>query len=443
MKSGSLRLRLAAGGGVAIAAALLVTGFGLALLFERHAVRSLADGLELDLRQIIGALEIGGDGKVTLLKQPSDPRFSEPLSGLYWQVRGDGYDLRSRSLWDFLLPLPVDKIKPGEVHSHRMDGPSGGEVFAVERIVLLNSHANAFPVRVTVAADVGRVTAARTAFISDLIPALFLLGAVLSAATWIQIGLGLRPLTRLRDGVIAVRQGAKCQIEGPVPNEIEPLVQEINSLLTAQTDEIARSRARASDLAHGLKTPLSALAADVRELRLKGDTELAARVEDVGEAMRRHVDRVLVRARLHGARRTGTKATTQVLPLIASLITIQKRTPEGSQLKFQTDCAPELAIPMEKSDLAEVLGNLLENATRHARTRVRVSVSRKGNVVVEDDGPGIPLEKRALALKRGEQLDRKSDGAGLGLAIVQEVLEANERHLQIDESPLGGLRACF
>jgi signal transduction histidine kinase len=444
MKSGSLRLRLAAGGALAIAAALIVTGFGLALLFERHAMRSLADNLEVDLRQVLGALELNADGKVALLKQPSDPRFSEPLSGLYWQIHGaEGDVLHSRSLWDYLLPLPEDAVAPGELHRHRINGPADHEVLAVERTVLLTGKGTSIPVRVTVAADVGRVTAARSAFIADLVPALLVLGGVLSAATWIQIGLGLRPLKRLRDAVGAVRRGEKREIDAPVPREIEPLVIEINSLLETQKTEIARSRARASDLAHGLKTPLAALAADARELRRKGDHELAMRIEDVGEAMRRHVERELVRARIHGTRGTRERPSIPVFPLIESLVTLQKRTLEGSRLIFEIDCASNASVAMEKSDLADVLGNLIENAARHARTHVRISLQTSGRMSVEDDGPGIPKEKRAIVLERGQQLDRKGDGAGLGLAIVQDVLEANGRHLQLDDSSLGGLRASF
>ncbi len=444
MKSGSLRLRLAAGGALAISVALIVTGVGLSLLFERHAMRSLAENLDVDLRQVLGALELNADGKISLLKQPSDPRFSEPLSGLYWQISpAEGDALHSRSLWDYSLPLAEERIAVGQEHQHRISGPARGEVLAVERTVLLTGKAGSIPVRVTIAADVARVTAARSAFIADLVPALLVLGGVLSVATWVQIGLGLRPLSRLREAVGAVRQGAKTHIEGLVPSEVEPLVAEINSLLDAQATEIARSRARASDLAHGLKTPLAALAADARELRRKGDHELAMRVDDVAEAMRRHVERELVRARIHGTRGTREKPSTRVFPLIASLIKIQKRTSEGAQLAFEIDCPPDASVAMEKSDLADVLGNLIENAARHARARVRVAMQADGRMTVEDDGPGIPKEKRAVVLERGQQLDRKGDGAGLGLAIVQDVLEANGGHLNLDDSPLGGLRATF
>lgn len=444
MKSRSLRLRLAAGGALAITLALIVTGFGLALLFERHAMRSLADGLEVDLRQVLAAIEINADGQPKLLRQPSDPRFVEPLSGLYWQISmGDGLDLHSRSLWDYSLPMPADSLIAGEVHRHLIEGPANSQVLAVERTLLLTSQGKSTPVRVVVAADVGHVAAARSAFILDLIPALVLLGGVLSAATWVQIGLGLRPLLRLREAVEAIRRGRARQIEGPVPSEVEPLVNEINSLLVSQAAEIERSRARAGDLAHGLKTPLAALAADARLLRDKGENEIAERIEQLGEAMRRHVERELVRARIHGTRGHRETQATAVLPLVNSLIAIQRRAAEGQHLLFEVDCRPDATIAMEKADLAEVLGNLIENAARHARRKVRVTVQSDGRAAVEDDGPGIAEEQRSLVLQRGHQLDRKGDGAGLGLAIVQEVLEANGRQLTLDRSVLGGLRASF
>ena len=301
----------------------------------------------------------------------------------------------------------------------------------------------ALPVRVVVAGDVSEVTKARQTFTRDLIPSLALLGVVLAAATWIQIGLGLRPLQRVRTGIAAIRKGEAAQLDEEAPSEVAPLVEEINGLIAAQAREIERSRARAGDLAHGLKTPLAALAADVRALEDKGEIAVARRIADVGEAMRRHVERELARARIHGARSLGAVRTTRVAPLVATLLTMQQRSLSGSRLSFENACSADADIAMDKVDLAEVLGNLIENAARHARSRVRVSTLADGRVAVEDDGPGIPPEKRASVVVRGERLDSSAGGTGLGLAIVSEVLSAYDRKLVLDGSPLGGLRAEF
>jgi signal transduction histidine kinase len=444
MKSGSLRLRLAAGGAAAIALALVIAGFGLSFLFERHAMRTLSEALELDLRQALGAIEFDAAGKPVLRRTPSDPRFAEPLSGLYWQLTSAGEAvLRSRSLWDQTLVLPADGLEPGDVHQHRLAGPNGSDLLAVERTILLKVKDQPLSVRVVVAADVARVAAARRSFVSELVPSLGLLGLVLSLATWVQIGLGLKPLARVRDGIAAIRQGRAKQVGGAVPSEVEPLVVEINALLDAQTREIERSRGRAGDLAHGLKTPLAALAADVRTLHELGEHDIASRIAEVGESMRRHVERELARARIHGARGLGEGRMAALRPLVETLITIQRRTAEGAALTMENACPADAAMDMDKADLAEVLGNLIENAARHARTRVRIAAMPDGGVAIDDDGPGIPPELRDGLMRRGQRLDRKGQGAGLGLAIVSEVLEAYGRTLVLETSPLGGLRATF
>ncbi|MCK9361800.1 HAMP domain-containing histidine kinase [Patescibacteria group bacterium] len=444
MTGGSLRLRLIAGGAAAIFVALIVAGIGLALLFERHVTRSLTNDLEVDLRQAIGSLEISAGGRLLLKREPSNPRFSEPLSGLYWQISTAAGGLtRSRSLWDSTLPLPHDALAPGDVHYHRVIGPRNTDLIAVERTVVVSMNSNPTAVRLVFAADTAGIAGARRAFVGDLVPALALLGLVLGAATWIQIGLGLKPLERLRDRIAAVRQGLSPRLEGPVPSEVEPLVDEINGLLAAQTREVERARGRAADLAHGLKTPLAALAADARSLEEKGDREVATRLMEVSEAMRRHVDRELARARIRGSRGLGGVAPTLMRPLVESLLSIQRRSIDRRSLSFETDFSGEPSVRIDKTDLAEVLGNLIENAARHARSCVRIGCRGDGVIYVEDDGQGIAEADRANAVERGKRLDEKGDGSGLGLAIVQEVLDAYGRKLTLETSNLGGLRAVF
>lgn len=444
MTSGSLRLRLIAWGAVAIVAALFLAGLGLAQLFERHVVRSLGEDLELDLRQVLASIELDPDGRPVLLRQPSDPRFDQPLSGLYWQASTDeGAAARSRSLWDASVPLPDDAIEPGAVHRHQVDGPDGTSLLAVERLVLLKSGDRVVSVRVTVAADLARTAAARRSFIGELVPSLGLLSLALAAATWVQISLGLRPLQRLRDGVAAIRAGRARELGGPTPSEVEPLAEELNALLAAQAQELDRARGRAADLAHGLKTPLAALAADVRRLVEKGELEIAAEIEEISKAMRRHVEREMARARVQGRRRRAQVEATALRPLAQTLAAMQKRTPAGAALEIELAFSGAPLIAMDKADLAEVLGNLLENAVHHARSKVRIDVDESLRVSIEDDGPGIELSQQARMLERGERLDNKGPGAGLGLAIVQEVLDGYQRRLTLETSSLGGLKVTF
>jgi signal transduction histidine kinase len=444
MTRNSLRLRLVAGGAVAIVIALAIAGVALALLFERHIARTVADDLDVHLKQLLGGIDIDAENRIVVARPPADPRFSDPLSGLYWQISDDRDQLlRSRSLWDTTLPLPIDDPAPTEMHQHEIPGPAGARLLVAERQVRLRIGDRQVPVRVAVAVDLARVSAARTAFATDLVLALGVLGLVLAAATSVQVGLGLRPLDLLRRGVADIRSGQGQHLTSQVPDEVRPLVDEVNALLDAREQDIARSRHRAADLAHGLKTPLAALAADGERLRTKGEIPIANQIEAAVDSMRRHVDRELARARLRGGAHSPRGPSTPVAHLVRSLIATLSRTAAGAGMNYETVIADDVCVPFDRTDLAEVLGNLLENATRHATARVRIvawDAPAGPAISIEDDGAGIAEELRPAALARGGRLDERAEGTGLGLAIVQDVLDAYGWTLQLGTSDLGGLK---
>ena len=445
MTRNSLRLRLVAGGAVALIIALALAGVALTLLFERHVARTVAEDLDVHLKQLLAGIDIDQTGRIIVTRPPVDPRFSDPLSGLYWQI-GDDRDqlVRSRSLWDMTLSLPKDEPAPTELHQHELPGPAGAKLLVAERQVKLTVGDRQVPIRVAVAVDLARLSAARSAFASDLVVALGILGLVLAAATSIQVGLGLRPLDWLRRGVADIRSGQGHHLTSQVPDEVKPLVEEVNALLDARERDIAHSRHRAADLAHALKTPLAALVADGDRLRKKGEAAIANDIESAVDTMRRHVDHELARARLRGGARMQSGVGTPVAPLVRSLIATLSRTVDGGRMRFDVAIADDVIAPLDRIDLAEVLGNLLENATRHAKSYVRVVAQTSADgltITVEDDGPGIAEDLRPAALARGGRLDERAGGTGLGLAIVQDVLEAYGWALQLDNSALGGLKA--
>jgi signal transduction histidine kinase len=444
MTRNSLRLRLLAGGIAAIAVALAIAGIGLTLLFERHAARTLADDLVVHLDQLVAGIDVNPAGRIVMTRPPADPRFADPLSGLYWQVGDDRSQLlRSRSLWDTALALPADEPASGEVHRHHIVGPAGAPLLVAERRVRLTIADNPVMVRLAVASDLSRLAAARSAFAGDVVLALVGLGLVLAAATAVQVVAGLRPLDALRRGVADIRSGRDRRLTTAAPLEVRPLIDEVNALLDAREQEIVRSRNRAADLAHGLKTPLAALTADGERLEQKGEAALAADIAGAVDAMRRHVDRELARARIRGGGPTATGVETALAPLVGSLVATVSRTRDGARIAFEIAIADDATAPFDRTDLAEVLGNLIENATRHARARVRIVAGEGAAIVIEDDGAGIPPDLRASVLARGTRLDERGDGAGLGLAIVQEVLEAYGWTLQLNVSELGGLKAVI
>jgi signal transduction histidine kinase len=444
MTRNSLRLRLIAGGAAAIAIALTIAGIALTLLFERHVARTVAQDLEVHLKQLLAGIDIDANDRIVVTRPPADPRFADPLSGLYWQISDDrDLLLRSRSLWDTTLSLPVDEPALGETHRHEVRGPADARLLAAERRIILKFGDRETPVRVAAAIDLARVSDARTAFASDLVLALVVLGLVLAAATSVQVALGLRPLDALRRGIAEIRSGRSRRLTAQGPDEVRPLVDEVNALVDAREQDVARSRHRAADLAHGLKTPLAALAADGERLRRKGETTIADEIESVIDAMRRHVDRELARSRVQGRDRPGSGVTTPVLALVRSLVETLSRTAAGARIDYETVMGSDIVAPFDRVDLAEVLGNLLENATRHARSRVRIAAKASSNglaIEIEDDGPGIAPELQSAALARGVRLDERGDRTGLGLAIVQDVLDAYGWTLSFDTSELGGLR---
>lgn len=444
MTVNSLRLRLVAGGAAAIVIALTMAGIALTLLFERHVARTLAQDLGVHLNQLLAGIDVDAGGRIVLIRPPADPRFADPLSGLYWQIGNEpDHLLRSRSLWDTTMSLPPDELAAGETHQHTIAGPAGARLLVAERVITLKIAGRETPVRVAVAVDLTRVIDARSAFATDLALALGLLGLALAAATAIQVGLGLRPLDALHRGLSEIGSGRSRRLPHRGPDEVRPLVEQVNALLDAREKDIARSRHRAADLAHGLKTPLAALAADGERLRRKGETAIADEIEAVIDSMRRTVDRELARARVHGGVSAGSAPATQLLPLVQSLIATLSRTAAGSRIRYETSIAGDLFAPFDRTDLAEIMGNIMENATRHAKSMVRIAAppSAAGIAIdVEDDGPGIAPELRSVALARGVRLDERGDRTGLGLAIVQDVLDAYGWSLELGGSQLGGLK---
>ena len=413
----SLRLRLALAGGAALAVALVVAFFGLSLIFERHVERRVAAELTLHLDQLIAALNVRS-GRLALDREPADPRFAQPLSGLYWQIESAGETLRSRSLWDTELTLPP--LEPGAPVSRTIDGPAGTSLLVIEREIVAGRRLGNRRVLLAVAIIRTDIEAATSEFRREMLPYLALLGGLFVAATIFQITIGLRPLTALRSKIAEIRRGTAQRMGEDFPAEILPLTRELDELVASREAQIKRAREHAADFAHGLKTPLQALAGDINRLRGRGETALADDIQSLTALMRRHVDHQLARARMAG-RPVGRS---DVGAAIRRVVGVLERTPEGSLIDWQIEAGENAAARIDPEDLTELLGNVLDNALRYARTRVAIEASRTGDevrIAIRDDGPGIPEEMIGHVLERGGRLDETSGGAGLGLAIARDI----------------------
>ena len=318
MRWRSLRLRLLALALLSITGALVVSGAGLVVLFERHVEQRVDGELETYVRQLAGNVVFDPAGKIAMPRPPADPRFDQPLSGLYWQIEDEarGETLRSRSLWDGKLDLPADPVDAATAHRHLLAGPEGTQLVARERLVIFTTGGGQRTLRIAAAIGRAEVRAATWAFAGELARSLALLGLALLAAAWLQVRVGLRPLEAVRRGVGAIRSGLRRRLPTDYPEEVTPLAEEVNDLLDAQDKTIERARASAADLAHGLKTPLTALGAHARLLRQRGEAAIAEDIEELAETMRRHIERAIAKARL----RRGRGAATLLAPLIERLV---------------------------------------------------------------------------------------------------------------------------
>ncbi|MEZ5839717.1 MAG: HAMP domain-containing sensor histidine kinase [Hyphomicrobiales bacterium] len=444
MTRGSLRLRLLLGGGIVVLVALAVAALGLTILFERHVTRRVEAELLDHMRELAANVAVATDGTITLVDGPVDPAFDVPLGGFYWQVGDDaGHMLRSRSLWDAVIAVPGGEGDAAALRRYRLPGPNGARLIAVARDIRAGEGDAARWLHLVVAVDETEVAEATADFLRDLVPALALLATVLLVAGWLQVRIGLGPIADIGRRVAAVRSGAKSRLLDDVPDEVVPLVREVNALLEARDTTIREARGRAADLAHGLRTPLAALAADARRLREKGEAALADDIEELGNTMYRHVERELARARIRG-RAGGGVELTSLAGLLERLVATLKRTPVGERVTFDLDVPASLGVPVDREDLAEVFGNLLDNAARFAAGCITVTVDRSDpaslRLTVADDGPGIAEADRVRVLERGGRLDT-GGGAGLGLAIVIDVLAAYGGRLELGTADTGGLAA--
>lgn len=429
----SLRLRLALAGGVSLVVALVVAFFGLSLIFERHVERRVAAELVLHLDQLIAALN-RRDGQLSLEREPVDPRFAQPLSGLYWQIEGGEQVLRSRSLWDMELDLPP--LEPGQPVSRTIAGPANTSLLVVEREIVAGKKLGNRPVLFAVAVIRTDIEAATAEFRRDMLPYLLLLGGLFIAGTVFQITIGLRPLTALRTKIGEIRRGSAQRMGDDFPAEILPLTRELDELVASREMQIKRAREHAADFAHGLKTPLQAMAGDISRLRERGETDLADDIQSLTLLMRRHVDHQLARARMAG-RPIGQSNAGDAINRVVGVLA---RTPKGATIDWQVTADGDAGARIEAEDLTELLGNVLDNALRYARESIEITAKRERaeiRIAIRDDGPGIPADMIGHVLERGGRLDETSGGAGLGLAIARDIASAAGGSITLENADPG------
>lgn len=270
---------------------------------------------------------------------------------------------------------------------------------------------------------------------------ILMLGLLVAALT--QVRSGLAPLNRLRARLVDLRDGRARRVDGDYPAEVQPLVDDLNALLDDRERRVARAQARAGDLAHGLKTPLAVLAQEAERAEAAGHRELAAVLGEQVERMRRQIDSHLAHARAAAAGTAGDERCA-VADSAQGIARALLRLHAERGVTIDVNVRADRVVRVARADLDEMLGNLLDNACKFARSRVTLEAAvaeRQVVITVDDDGPGLSPELREAVLKRGVRADQAAPGSGLGLAIVRDLAELYGGSITLGASPAGGLRA--
>ncbi|TPG15748.1 sensor histidine kinase [Sphingomonas oligophenolica] len=416
--------------------ALLLAGGGFALdrVLVSAVTRNFDDQLEYVLTALIVSAEIGPDGEVRFSREAADQRFIEPYSGLYWEVSAPGHeDFTSRSMWDRRLAYGSQHTDL-KVHAYDSTQFDDEKLRVTERDVTLPGSAVRWRFQVAQRTDGldAQVAVLRRTLIRSF--ALLALGLIVLAA--LQTFYGLWPLRKVREEIARMRAGQSNRLTRAMPDEVAPMVEELNALVAHNERQAEEARRHAGNLAHALKTPLTvimnAATANADDL---GDTVIRE-----ARTMRRQVDHHLARARAVG-RRGSAHSRAAVWPSLESVERAVARL--YRHVRIDVDGPKTLSVHVERQDLDEMLGNLIENAAKYGGGSVFVTVGAQAGFVeflIEDDGVGIPEEQRVRIFDRGARLDSGKPGTGLGLAIVRDVAEIYEGTVSLEESEdLGGL----
>ena len=451
-KSLSTRLILSS---AAVAVILLVAAaLLLAALFQRALESNFDARLRAVLDSLLANVEVDSSGTPVLGRQLADPRFTLPLSGWYWQVKpvGGGLgadDLASESLLEKRLEggslVLSARDKDGIATFYAADS-NGAQLRGMEQVFKLSEGRAEFSF--LVAGNFDELKGEIGAFRRVLYLILGLLGAALLAANFLQVRYGLRPLQRLQVNLTTIREGKSDKLEGDFPDELLPVVEELNLLIQSNAAIIERARTQVGNLAHALKTPLSVLTNEA----VAQQGPLSDKVLEQTHVMRDQVSLYLDRAR-RAARAQSLGAVTEMQPVLDGLARTLQRIHRDRGIEVTVQCDHHLKFRGEKQDFEEMVGNLLDNASKWAKRRVDVNAevgkatAIQGRIwltlTVDDDGPGLPADKRAEAMKRGRRLDESKPGSGLGLSIVTETAAMYNGSLTLDHAPNGGLRAML
>lgn len=439
----AVRLGVLAAGGSLVA--LVLAGAVMATLQRAGAERAFDQRLAVFVTQLFA--DYANRDVFDATAHFANPAFGLPGSGWYWVI-GDPQTgeprFASASLFD---PLPPPQTPPTSEEARPQGQVSRPLELGGQRLRLVDRlfqfEGEEVLVRVTAPADM--LDAEIRSFRIALAMTLGTMWLALLGLAYLQVRIGLRPLQTLQSAVADVRVAKTRDVSGTFPREVSPLVDELNALLSANEAIVERARHHVGNLAHALKTPLAVI---LNSARGNPDAASMARISAEAQAIEDRVRLYLDRAQRAATQATSGKAV-PVRAVVEPLVRTMTKLNLDQGLSFAIDINASLRVRADQGDLEEMLGNLLENACRHAQSAVTVSANLASDqqpalmIAVDDDGAGLDADARERVLKRGERLDEASPGSGLGLSIVKEMAELYGGAFVLSDGPLGGLRAAI
>jgi signal transduction histidine kinase len=435
----SLKFRLLGLALVWSAVALIVAGLVISSLLRQFVERNFDAGLSATMVSIMVGTEFDQTGNLVLANPVIDPRFEQPLSGWYWQVStASEIVARSRSLWD--VDLGTGAGEPdGSVVTATTTDSSGRAIRLMRRDFTVPGGTERMRVLVSMPAEI--IDAEVASIVNPLALSLALLGLGIAIAIGLQVHFGLQPLARMGRNIVAVRRGEMALLPQERYREIAPVVTELNGLIEHNRDVIARARTHVGNLAHGLKTPLSVL-----------DNEIAGR-KPADEAILSEVSQTMNRMIGHHLRRARSAATlgvigtrTDVAETVNDLLPVFRGVYADRRLTISADVPAGLYFAGERQDLEEMLGNLIDNACKWTTQRVDITAAADNghlSLRIADDGPGMGSEEAEAAKARGVRFDEAKPGSGLGLSIVEDLVQLYDGKLSFAANEPRGLVAAL
>ncbi len=432
----SLKSRLLLAAAFWLSSMILAAGIGIPKLVNDYLVKDVKEQLALSMDEITANLETNEQGKLVLFSRLSDPRFNQPYSGLYWTASTKKDELRSRSLWDKKLNFKDNTLDI----TPTVKGAKDEKLIYIQKQIYLPEIKT--PITITIGVDEDPLEKTLHQLTGQVWIILGLLFSGVLFLIGIQVSWSLRPLAKMQSELIKLRKGEQQNLSQHYPQEIAPLVSDLNALLFHYQELLDRARNHAGNLSHSLKTPLSVLKNELEHLSEEDKKRLSLPINKLQE----HIDYHLGRARMAGSMNILSVSTSPSDRVDAISMAFDK-VYAAREIMLINELNSDDNIAVEATDLDEMLGNLLENGYKWASSMIRVHSKYAADnlieITIEDDGNGIPEDKLEHVIRRGVRLDESTPGTGLGLNIVDEMAHSYRGSLLLGRSKMGGLKATL